>query len=225
MPEDDELPVPPLEDDEPKRNRSHPEKGSPEAMAIGQRLAAARKAKRAAAKDDPPKAPKDAGRNDPGAPPPSSGELKALREELADSCRDLGALVGPIAPTPGVYLLETGEVFATAVTRAAEHNPKLLAYLQRSTSYTAYLAIGSWLAGLGVAVWAETSGGQVPMTIAERWGIDRMYLSTHEVAEPGPSPEGEPVEDGEGAFSIASVPAPSFLGGDRGASEGAVAAG
>lgn len=222
-PEDDELPVAPP--DEPKaKKQQHPEKGSPEAMAIGRRLAEARKRKKEAeAAGEAPKA-KDAGRNDPGRPAPSSSDLKALRSELADSCRDLGALVGPVAPTPGMYLLETGDTFADAVTRAAEHNPKLLAYLQRSSSYTAYLAIGAWTAGLLIATATELRPDAVPVSWMKRWGIDEMYLQTHEIAEAEPG-EGEEVEHGEGAFGAVSVPAPSFLGGDRGSPSQAVAAG
>lgn len=209
-------PVDELDDGKPKRQ--HPVKGSPEAMEIGRRLAEARAAKRAKAAegdDGEPSPPKSAGQNKPPVPQPSSGELRALRSELADSARDLGMLVGPIAPTPGLYLTTTGDDFAAAVIRAAEHNPKLLAYLQKSSSYTAYLAIGSWVAGLLVATWAEVSGGQVPLGVAQRWGIDAMYLETHEIVELEPDgEEGGTADDGQGgAWSATRVPTPDFLGG------------
>ncbi len=148
--------------------------------------------------------------------------LRSVQKSLEDSAVKLGALTYPVMPIPSLYLTETAGDFAETVTNLASRNPKLLARLQGTSDAMDYLALGTWVAGLAVAVGVQvgripvgSSDGPNPLVAA--WGIDKMYaqavvdFGAEDQGERGGTGSGGAVDlgNGEGSPSPAMVPGPS----------------
>ena len=110
--------------------------------------------------------------------------IREVRASLADSARKLGALAYPVAPIPALYLRETGDDMADVVSRMASRNPRMLRWLQGSSDAMDYLALGTWVAGLAVAVGVQvgrvpiafdTPDGKMANPVVSVFGIDRLY--------------------------------------------------
>lgn len=143
--ETDPFPVPAPEPAPTEKKKPGPEKGSEKAREAAQRAVATRRA-------------------NAGYGPKSKGsapsEVQEVREALNDAITKAGGLMFPVLPVTGGYCLTTGDQFGDAIARLAAKNPKLLASLSKSSSIMDYIAIGSWLAGLGVALGVEF--GKIP---------------------------------------------------------------
>jgi hypothetical protein len=125
------------------------------------------------------------GSSAPARKAPSGPSVKA---SLRDGFRKLSALTYPVVPIPALYLRDTGDDVAEVVSRMASRNPRLAKWLEGSSDAMDYLALGTWAAGMVVAVGVQlgriapevlvqTDGGTaaVPNPLVSAFGIDRLY--------------------------------------------------
>lgn len=188
MPDDIDDPFPVPKPDPPRtKKKPGPEKGSQAAKDAAARAVQTRRA--------------NAGTKGTVA---GSAEVREVRDALADAVTKAGALMLPVVPIPGAYCVQTGEDFADAVARLAAKNPKLLKQLRSSSSVMDYVAIGSWLAGLGIAVGVQF--GKVPANsgAADVFGITDIAEEFYPEETRGDGAEPEPPTGG-------GLPVPSIL--------------
>lgn len=177
--EDDELPVPAPEDGEPDAGRS----SSPSPKRKGPQTA---EAKRKAS---------EAGRR--GAAARSErAVLSQVRRSVAEGVGKGGAILLPLSPLPGAYMVATAEDLADTVVRLAERNPALLASLAKTTVAMDYVALGSWIAGLIVA--AGVQYGRIPLDspMAAPFGIAELYDEVATMYEQAEGPADGASENG-----------------------------
>ncbi len=140
---------------------------------------------------------------------PTVGQLLGeVESSLAEAFAKSGALMlGPM-PVPGEYLISTGDEAAATITRIAARHPGWLGKLEGAGAAMDYFALGTWGAGLAVAVLVNV--GKIPYdsAISKQWGLD-------EIAEPyakAAADAGAAGEDVGGAFAGAPAMEPSGNG-------------
>lgn len=189
---DDPFPVPRPEPVPTAKKKPGPAKGSPEAKDAARRAVATRRARGGWGKDSA-KSKTVAG----------SAEVQEVRQALADAVSKAGGLMMPVVPIPGAYCLKTSEDFADAVARLAAKNPKLLKSLSSSSSAMDYIVIGSWLAGLGVAVGVQFQRMPYNGAAADVFGIKEIVEELGFETEDADDAEPEPAD--RGGVSPASI--------------------
>ena len=134
--------------------------------------------------------------------------LRNLRGDLADTAKAAGGLMIAVTPIPGTYLVQTADDFATSLTNLAAKNPKLLKSLQSGTSVMDYVAIGAWLAGLGIAVAVQFGQVQADGPAAKIYGIDQIAAEFYPPTGEGSS------GDATGTDAAGRYARPDLLGSD-----------
>lgn len=143
-----------------------------------------------------------------------------VADEITKAAGSTGALLIPWAPLPGGYMVKTADELGAIVGRLARDNPRLLAMLRDSSTIMDYVALGTWSAGLLVAVGVQF--GRVPIDgmVAGTFKIDEIADELIARGEARSADDGdEPIEpvvvDGAGDVGDGSdVSRPDFLGGD-----------
>jgi len=129
--------------------------------------------------------------------------VEQVETSIAEGLGKGGALLAPVLPLPGGYLVMTAPDAAAAVARIAQNNPKLLARLSKASDVMDYVALGYWAAGLGVAVAAQLGRVPVDSMLASQFGIDELAEQMFEGVAGGDETTDEGarasiVEDGAG---------------------------
>lgn len=203
-PPGDDFPIEPPEGvvaAKPKSGRtSGPRKGSAKAKEGARKAAETRRARRGGAWGS------TGGNSSPAA---LTSDLREIQESLADAVNKAGAMMLIAAPITGTYCLQTSDAFAESLTRLAAKNPKLLRSLQSSTSIMDYVAIGSWTAGLVVAIGIESGRVMADGPAARAFNLDA-------VAEEFYPPGGGNDDGGPGREDGGGLPRPDILGGGSG---------
>ena len=130
--------------------------------------------------------------------------LRQVRQSIAETAGKSGAMLLPVSPLPGAYLIKTSDELADVVVRLAERNPQLLATLAKSSVAMDYVALGSWAFGFLVAVGVQYGRIPVDSPMVEPFGIGELYDELAEAFEAT-----EDVSDGaSGNGHVADAAAP-----------------